>query len=47
MENPKVKEAFRVQGIEDRRGGPAELGAYIASELRRWTEIVKLSVPAK
>lgn len=47
MENPKVKEAFRVQGIEDRRGGPAELGAYIASELKRWTEIVKLSAPVK
>ncbi|TAJ85747.1 MAG: tripartite tricarboxylate transporter substrate binding protein [Reyranella sp.] len=47
MENPKVRESFRVQGIEDRRGGPAELGAYIAGELRRWTEIVKLSAPAK
>lgn len=47
MENPKVKEAFRLQGIEDRRGGPAELGAYIVAELQRWTEIVKLSVPPK
>lgn len=47
MENPKVRESFRVQGIEDRRGGPAELGAYVAAELRRWTEIVKLSAPAK
>ena len=36
-----------MQGIEDRRGGPAELGAYIARELSRWTEIVKLSAPAK
>jgi len=47
LESPKVKESFRVQGIEDRRGGPAELSAYLASELRRWTEIVKLSAPAK
>ena len=47
MENPKVRESFRLQGIEDRRGGPAELGAYIAAELRRWTEIVKLSAPSK
>lgn len=47
MESPKVKESFRVQGIEDRRGGPADLGAYIARELSRWTEIVKLSAPAK
>lgn len=47
MENPKVRESFRLQGIEDRRGGPAELGAYIATELRRWTEIVKLSALPK
>lgn len=47
MDSPKVKESFRVQGIEDRRGGPAELSAYLASELRRWGEIVKLSAPAK
>ena len=47
LESPKVQESFRVQGIEDRRGGPAELGADIARELSRWTEIVKLSAPAK
>ncbi len=47
MDSPKVKESFGVQGIEDRRGGPAELSAYLASELRRWGEIVKLSAPAK
>ena len=47
MESPKVKESFRVQGIEDRRGGPAELSAYLTNELRRWGEIVKLSAPAK
>ncbi len=47
LDSPKLKESFRVQGIEDRRGGPAELSAYLAGELRRWTEIVKLSAPAK
>src|SRR5690606_17293290 len=47
LESPKRKESFKVQGIEDRRGGPAELGAYLAKELQRWTEIVKLSAPAK
>jgi tripartite-type tricarboxylate transporter receptor subunit TctC len=47
LDSPKLKESFRVQGIEDRRGGPAELSAYLTGELRRWTEIVKLSAPAK
>lgn len=47
LDSPKLKESFRVQGIEDRRGGPAELSAYLAGELRHWTEIVKLSAPAK
>jgi len=47
LDSPKLKESFKVQGIEDRRGGPAELGAYLAKELQRWTEIVKLSAPAK
>ena len=36
-----------LQGIEDKRGGPAELSAYLNTELRRWGEIVKLSAPAK
>ena len=47
LQNPKVLESFRVQGIEDKRGGPAELGAYLVRELARWGEIVKLSAPAK
>jgi tripartite-type tricarboxylate transporter receptor subunit TctC len=47
LDSPKLKESFKVQGIEDRRGGPAELGAYLAKELQRWTGIVKLSAPAK
>jgi tripartite-type tricarboxylate transporter receptor subunit TctC len=47
MQNPKTLDSFRVQGIEDKRGGPAELSAYLNNELRRWGEIVKLSAPAK
>lgn len=47
LDSPKLKESFKVQGIEDRRGGPAELSAYLGRELQRWTEIVKLSAPAK
>jgi tripartite-type tricarboxylate transporter receptor subunit TctC len=47
MQNPKVLESFRIQGIEATRGGSAELSAYLGNELRRWGEIVKLSVPAK
>ena len=41
--NPKVKEVLLAQGIEEMRGTPAEVGAYLAGELRRWGEIVKLS----
>jgi tripartite-type tricarboxylate transporter receptor subunit TctC len=47
LQSDKLREAFRAQGIEDKRGSPAELGAYLASELRRWSEIVKLSAPVK
>jgi tripartite-type tricarboxylate transporter receptor subunit TctC len=43
LENPKVKEALLAQGIEEKRGAPAEVGAYLAGEVVRWGEIVKLS----
>ena len=43
LENPKVKEALLAQGIEEKQGTPAEVGAYLADELRRWGDIVKLS----
>lgn len=46
LQNPKVKETLLGQGIEEKRGTPAEVGAYLAGEVRRWTEIVKLSAPA-
>jgi tripartite-type tricarboxylate transporter receptor subunit TctC len=46
LQNPKVKEALLVQGVEEKRGTPAEVAAYLAGEVRRWTEVVKLSAPA-
>ena len=47
LQSPKVRESFSVQGIEEKRGGPADLGAYLTRELARWGEIVKLSTPTK
>jgi len=46
MRNPKVMEALAPQGIDETRGSPADLGAYLAAEVRRWTDIVKQSAPA-
>jgi tripartite-type tricarboxylate transporter receptor subunit TctC len=46
LENPKVKEALLAQGIEEKRGASAEVGAYLAAEVRRWGDIVKLSAPS-
>lgn len=47
LQSPKVGESFSAQGIEDKRGGPAELGAYLVRELARWSDIVKLSAPSR
>ena len=46
MQTSKIKEALAPQGIEDKRGTPAEVGAYLAAEVKRWTDVVKLSAPA-
>ena len=46
LQNPKIKETLGAQGVEERRGGPAELSAYLANEVGRWGDIVKLSAPA-
>ena len=43
LENPKVNDALLAQGIEEKRGSPAEVGAYLAGEVARWGDIVKLS----
>ncbi len=45
LQNPKVKEALFAQGIEEKRGAPSEVGAYLAGEVSRWSDIVKLSAP--
>jgi tripartite-type tricarboxylate transporter receptor subunit TctC len=46
LQKPKVRESLLAQGIEEKRGAPGELGAYLAGEVRRWGDIVKLSAPA-
>ncbi len=46
LENPKVKQTLLTQGIEEKRGSPGEVGTYLAAEIRRWSEIVKLSAPS-
>ncbi len=43
LENPKIKETLLAQGIEEKRGTPAEVGAYLVAEIRRWGDIVRLS----
>ncbi len=45
LENAKVKETLLTQGIEEKQCTPAEVGAYLAAEIRRWSDIVKLSTP--
>ncbi len=46
LQKPKIKEALFAQGVDEKRGGPADVAAYLASEIARWGEIVKLSKPA-
>ena len=46
LQKPAIKEALFKQAIDEKRGGPDEVSAYIAGEIKRWTEIVKLSAPA-
>jgi len=43
LQNPKIKDALSAQGVDEKRGPPDELGAYLAGELGRWADIVKLS----
>jgi len=45
LQNPKIRETLAAQGVEEKRGGPAELSAYLANEVGRWGDIVKLSTP--
>jgi tripartite-type tricarboxylate transporter receptor subunit TctC len=46
LQKPKIKDALLAQGVEEKRGGPDELAAYLAGEFKRWGDIVKLSAPA-
>jgi tripartite-type tricarboxylate transporter receptor subunit TctC len=46
LENSKIQEALLAQGIEEKRGGPGEVGSYLAEEMKRWAEIAQLSAPA-
>lgn len=43
LHNPKIRETLAAQGVEEKRGGPAELAAYLSTEVARWSDIVKLS----
>ena len=43
LQNPKIKDALSAQGVDEKRGPPDALAAYIAAELGRWADIVKLS----
>lgn len=38
---PEVKDALIRQGVQPRTSTPAEFAAHIASEVRRWTEVVQ------
>ncbi len=46
LQKPAIKEALFKQAVDEKRGGPDEVSAYITGEIKRWTEIVKLSAPA-
>lgn len=39
--SPEVRETFAKQGASPRPAGPAELGARIAAESRRWADLVR------
>ena len=46
LQNPKLMETLLAQGVEEKRGTPSEVAAYLAGEVRRWGDIVKLSASA-
>ena len=46
LQTPKIRETLSAQGVDEKRGSPAELSAYLAKEIGRWGDIVKLSAPA-
>jgi tripartite-type tricarboxylate transporter receptor subunit TctC len=46
LARPKIKEALFAQGVDEKRGPPDAVATYLAGEIKRWGEIVKLSAPA-
>jgi tripartite-type tricarboxylate transporter receptor subunit TctC len=46
LQDPKIRESLLGQGVEEMRGGPDKVASYLAAEVKRWGEIVKLSAPA-
>ena len=47
LQTPKIREMLAAQGVDEKRGGPADLSAYLAKEISRWGDIVKLSAPIR
>src|SRR4051812_31443150 len=41
LQAPDVRERLAVQGLEAASNTPAEFGAYIASEVRKWSAVIK------
>ncbi|MDB5809189.1 MAG: protein bugT-like protein [Betaproteobacteria bacterium] len=41
LQAPDVRERLAVQGLEAASDTPAEFGAYIASEVRKWSAVIK------
>ena len=39
----ELMETLLAEGVEEKRGTPSEVAAYLAGEVRRWGDIVKLS----
>ena len=40
LQNQKVKDALAPLGIEEKRGTPAEVGAYLSAEVKRWMAFI-------
>lgn len=43
LASPAVKEQFAGQGLEATHSTPAELGAYLRSEVSKWGKVIRAS----
>ncbi|MEQ1773323.1 MAG: tripartite tricarboxylate transporter substrate binding protein [Burkholderiales bacterium] len=43
LESPDVKDSMQKQGIDPAGGTPDEFGAYIKSELAKWSKVIRVS----